>query len=202
MLADHSKMVKPRIISNNIKIPKDVEVTLKSRVITVKGPRGTLTKSFTHIGVDMFLEAPTEEESNQLLKVELWFGTAKGLSTIRTVLSHVNNMMTGVTKGFVYTMRFVYAHFPINATIPDDGKSLEIRNFLGEKRVRYISMLEDTKINRSDDVKDQLVLQGNDIEALSRTCALIHQSVLVKKKDIRMFLDGIYVESRNILGEA
>jgi len=195
-------MVKPRIISNNIKIPKDVEVTLKSRVITVKGPRGTLTKSFTHIGVDMFLEAPTEEESNQLLKVELWFGTAKGLSTIRTVLSHVNNMMTGVTKGFVYTMRFVYAHFPINATIPDDGKSLEIRNFLGEKRVRYISMLEDTKINRSDDVKDQLVLQGNDIEALSRTCALIHQSVLVKKKDIRMFLDGIYVESRNILGEA
>jgi ribosomal protein L6P/L9E len=62
-------MVKPRIVSNNIKIPKDVEITLKSRVITVKGPRGTLTKSFTHIGVDMFLEAPTEEEPNQLLKV-------------------------------------------------------------------------------------------------------------------------------------
>mmetsp|Transcript_5160 Transcript_5160/g.8959 ORF Transcript_5160/g.8959 Transcript_5160/m.8959 type:complete len:195 (-) Transcript_5160:241-825(-) len=194
-------MVKPRIISNNIKIPKDVEITLKSRVITVKGPRGTLTKSFTHIGVDMFLEEATEEDP-KLLKVELWFGSAKGLSSIRTVLSHVNNMMTGVTKGFRYTMRFVYAHFPINATIPDDGKSLEIRNFLGEKRVRYITMLEDTKINRSDDVKDQLVLQGNDIEAISRTCALIHQSVLVKKKDIRMFLDGIYVESRNILGEA
>jgi large subunit ribosomal protein L9e len=110
-----------------------------------------------------------------LLQVELWFGTAKGLSTIRTVLSHVKNMMTGVTKGFRYTMRFVYRHFPINATIPDDGKSLEIRNFLGQKRVRYITMLEDTKINRSDDVKDQLVLQGNDIDAISRTCALIHQ---------------------------
>jgi ribosomal protein L6P/L9E len=32
-------------------------------------------------------------------------------------------------------MRFVYAHFPINASIGGDGKSIEIRNFLGEKKV-------------------------------------------------------------------
>lgn len=67
-------------------------------------------------------------------------------------------MIAGVTKGFRYTMRFVYAHFPINANIDGPGKNIEIRNFLGEKRVRRIEMLEDTKIARSDDVKDQLVL--------------------------------------------
>ena len=32
-------------------------------------------------------------------------------------------------------MRFVYAHFPINASIGGDSKSIEIRNFLGEKKV-------------------------------------------------------------------
>ena len=31
--------------------------------------------------------------------------------------SHTLNMITGVTKGFEYKMRLVYAHFPININI-------------------------------------------------------------------------------------
>ncbi len=38
-------------------------------------------------------------------------------------------------------MRLVYAHFPININIVEDGKVVEIRNFLGEKRVRVAKML-------------------------------------------------------------
>lgn len=53
----------------------------------------------------------------------------------------VQNMIKGVTKGFEYKMRLVYAHFPINANITDDGTNIEIRNFLGEKRVRIVKML-------------------------------------------------------------
>jgi len=39
----------------------------------------------------------------------------------------------------------------------------------------------------------EIVLVGNDINNVSRTCALIQQICAVKNKDIRKFLDGIYV---------
>lgn len=72
-------------------------------------------------------------------------------------------------KGFEYKMRLVYAHFPINVTTTADGTELEIRNFLGEKVVRKVSMLEGVKVVRSEKVKDELVLVGNDVEMVSQS---------------------------------
>jgi hypothetical protein len=57
------------------------------------------------------------------------------MAAIRTAISHVQNLITGVTKGYRYKMRFVYAHFPINASITNANTAIEIRNFLGEKKV-------------------------------------------------------------------
>lgn len=56
----------------------------------------------------------------------------------------VQNLIKGVSAGFEYKMRLVYAHFPINVNIEDGGKLVEIRNFLGEKRVRAVNMLPGT----------------------------------------------------------
>ncbi|KAK4345305.1 hypothetical protein RND71_035481 [Anisodus tanguticus] len=61
-------------------------------------------------------------------------------AAIRTAVSHVENLITGVTKGYRYKMRFVYAHFPINASITGGNKSIEIRNFHSEKRVTFLSL--------------------------------------------------------------
>ena len=65
-------------------------------------------------------------------------------------------------------MKFVYAHFPVIANMPDDGTYIEIRNFLGEKVVRRVNCLSGVKLTRSD-VKDEIVLTGNDIEKVSQT---------------------------------
>merc|ERR1712010_276248 len=102
--------------------------------------------------------------------------------------SHIENMIIGVTKGFKYKMRFVYAHFPINVAITNKDSRVEIRNFLGEKVVRIVDAHAGVKVSRSSDVKDEIVLEGNDIEKVSLTAARIHQCCLVKKKDIRKFL--------------
>jgi large subunit ribosomal protein L9e len=51
-------------------------------------------------------------------------------------------------------------------------------------------MLEGTKISMSD-VKDEIIIQGNDIENVSQSAASITDKCRVKDKDIRKFLDGI-----------
>ncbi|KAH0857928.1 hypothetical protein HID58_086189, partial [Brassica napus] len=151
--------------------------------------------------VNIKVSAKEAETGKRKLKIDSWFGSRKSSASNRTALSHVDNLITGVTRGFRYKMRFVYAHFPINASIGGDSKSIEIRNFLGEKKVRKVEMLDGVTIVRSEKVKDEIVLDGNDIELVSRSCALINQKCHVKKKDIRKFLDGIYVSEKSKIVE-
>jgi large subunit ribosomal protein L9e len=161
---------------------------------------GTLQRDFKHLAVDMYL---TEVDGAKALLVDCHFGRRKALASIRTCTSHVQNMITGVTRGFEYKMRLVYAHFPININIEKKGAVVEIRNFLGEKRVRVVDMLAGVTCERSTGgVKDELVLSGNDVELVSRSAALIHQVCLVKHKDIRKFLDGIYLSDKGTVVKA
>eukprot|EP00899_Mesostigma_viride_P020017 jgi/Mesvir1/28016/Mv20203-RA.1 len=186
--------MKTLLTSRTIKIPDGVTVEIKSKQVRVKGPRGVLTRDLSYFNLDMYVK-----EDGKTIQIDGWFALRKEIASIRTCASHIENLITGVTRGFRYKMRLVYAHFPINATITDNGDKVELRNFLGEKRVRRIAMQAGVKIVRSDDVKDELVLTGNDVELVSRTCAHIHQSVLVRNKDIRKFLDGIYVSEKGAI---
>jgi large subunit ribosomal protein L9e len=67
--------------------------------------------------------------------------------------------------------------------------------------VRKVDMLGGVTVTRSEKVKDELILEGNDIELVSRSAALINQKCHVKKKDIRKFLDGIYVSDKGTIVE-
>merc|ERR1712029_1223804 len=113
---------KMKVINTNqsVTVPDDVDVSVKSRVVTVKGARGTLVKSFKHLAVDLSMP-----------------------------LSHITNLMNGVTKGYKYKMRAVYAHFPINCAISEGGTLVEVRNFLGEKYTRRVRMHDGVKCENS-----------------------------------------------------
>jgi len=174
--------------SRTLKIPTNIRLTVKNRVVRVKGPRGTLQKDFGHIKIDLVLISKDE------IKAELWFGNRQELACIRTVLSHIKNMITGVTKGYLYKMRMVYAHFPISVNIEKEGKLVEVRNFLGEKIIRAVPMIGDAVAKRSEDgTKDEIIVSGNDIDAVSQSAANIWGCARVHDKDIRKFLDGVYV---------
>ena len=168
-------------------------MTAKSRTVEVKGPRGTLKREFKSVNFAV------EQLGKRSIRVDMWFGDRLQKACLRTVTTHIENMIVGVTKGFEYKMRFAYAHFPMNVTLTKEGSDdvVEVRNFLGERRLRRVKLHTGVKIVKSTAVKDELVLTGNDLEKVSGSAALLHECCLVKNKDIRKFLDGIYVSERN-----
>ena len=165
-------------------------MVIKSRKVTVTGPRGELVKDFKHLNLEIL-------STDKSVIVRIWFAQRKQVACVRTVCSHIANMITGVTQGFLYKMRFVYSHFPINVTLT--GKNVEIRNFLGEKRVRKVELSEGVEYVRSAAVKDQIELSGNDLSLVSLTAARIQQTTNVRHKDLRKFLDGIYVSEKGAM---
>merc|ERR1712243_294475 len=164
--------------SLQVKIPEGIGATVNNRVITIKG---------TQLDIKML--------GKKRIQVEKWFGSRKDIAAVRTVISHIENMMKGVTLGYRYKMKSVYAHFPINIAIQDNGRTVEVRNFLGEKYVRRVVMSEGVACVQTGQ-KDEIAVEGNDLELVSQSAASIQQCVLVKNKDIRKFLDGIYVSEK------
>ncbi|KAF1356919.1 60S ribosomal protein L9 [Delphinella strobiligena] len=179
-------------------IPEGVKVSIKTRQVVVEGPRGTLKKDLSHVAVSFSTPKP------DVLAITMHHGARKNLATLRTVRTIINNMVIGVTKGFKYKMRYVYAHFPINVNLDKNNETglweVEIRNFLGEKIVRKVVMQDGVDVEASKAQKDELLLTGNDLEKVSQSAADIQQICRVRNKDIRKFLDGLYVsEKTNIV---
>lgn len=109
-----------------------VEVTVKSRIVVVKGPKGKLEKNFRHAAVDIKV---VKEKTVWKIVIEMWFGTYRTKPVVKTVAAVIKNMIDGVTKGHKYKMKAVYAHFPITLNVIDGGKALEIRNYVGKGSV-------------------------------------------------------------------
>merc|ERR1712232_642867 len=178
-----------------VSVPKGIKISIKSKIVEVTGKHGTLKRDFKHLPIELWLA-----NNNQEVRARMYFAKTKQLSALRSVCSHISNLFEGVEKRYEYRMRLVYAHFPINANITNGGKTIEIRNFLGEKNVRVVDMLPGVIIKKgAGNVKDELIIEGADIDLTSRSSALVRQSCLVKDKDIRKFLDGIYVSSHGII---
>ena len=60
-------------------------------------------------------------------------------------------------------------------------------------------LFRSVKYVRSADVKDEIQLSGNDIALVSLTAAQIQGATNIRKKDLRKFLDGIYVSEKGAI---
>ncbi len=172
-------------ISKTVEVPEDVTLSLIGKKVSVKGEKGSLTRDFSYATVII-------ESEGKNVRISAKWPRKKEAALVGTIYSHIQNMITGVTKGYNYKLKIVFSHFPISAKIQD--KSVVIENFTGERRARLIKIVGDVKVKIEP---EDIIISGINLEEVSQTAANIEQSTRVRGKDPRVFLDGVYVYERN-----
>ncbi len=173
-------------LSLEVDIEKEVNVSIEGEEIVVRGPKGELRKKFNsrllHIEVN-------DKTHKVVLRV---FNPRKfERSYLNTMKSHLKNMMIGVTRGFRKKLIVAFAHFPIRVEVDEANRTILIHNFLGEKKPRRAKIIGDsTKVTVKE---DQIIVEGISKEEVGQTAANLRQATKIRRKDPRVFMDGIYV---------
>lgn len=103
-----------RVGKKPIIVPSGVEVTINGNVVTVKGPKGTLTREFnSELTIKKEENEIVIERPNDLPAVRAIHGTTRAL---------INNMVVGVSHGFRKTLNLVGVGYRAAAK----GKGLEL----------------------------------------------------------------------------
>jgi len=183
-------MVKIAFYKEELDIPKDVEVELtEDHHITVKGPNGTITKDFSHArGITMTLE------DNKII-ISTNFPKSGTLALASTILNILKNLITGVQTNYKYFCKVCYSHFPCNVEVKPEKKELHVVNFLGERAPRVTKYLDNVEVKVDG---DDVILIGPDKEMLGQTAANLKRCCRIRKKDPRVFQDGVYLYKKQI----
>jgi large subunit ribosomal protein L6 len=156
-------------------VPAGVSLSLENNTVIAKGPKGQVKTVFKVVGVKMSLKDGKFEVDG------------KNTTSINTVKRRVLMMLKGAAEGFSRKMVIRYAHFPVKVSVK--GNELMIDNFYGEKKNRKAKIVNDTKVRIAG---QELFVEGPSLDDVTQTVSNIRQATKTRKKDKRVFQDGIY----------
>ena len=150
-----------RIGKAPIELPAKVEVSVKDNVVTVKGPKGTLSQEINpNIKVEVadghvHVTRPNDERENRAMH-----GLYRAL---------IHNMVVGVSEGYKKEMELVGVGYRASAS----GQVLELS--LGYSHAIFIKLPQEVKVEaKSERNKTPLIiLESSDKQLLGQVCAKI-----------------------------
>jgi large subunit ribosomal protein L6 len=172
-------------ITAEVEAPASVTIKKEGNLIEVKGTLGTIKKDFTR------LPATVTVQGNKVT-IKPYGKRKRDLAVTNTARSIIAAMIKGVEKGYTYKLKIIFAHFPISVKVK--GKDVHVENFFGERSSRISHIIGDaTKVSV---IGEDVVIQGPSLEDVSQTAANIELATKTKGKDQRVFLDGLYIYSK------
>ncbi|PIN98698.1 MAG: 50S ribosomal protein L6 [Candidatus Diapherotrites archaeon CG10_big_fil_rev_8_21_14_0_10_31_34] len=169
-----------------IEIPEGTKAEVTGANVKITGKLGVIERDLTHTKVKIELK-------ENKITVSSHAGSKRAKVTINTVEAHIKNMVEGTNKGYTYKMRVVFSHFPINVTVK--GNTVEINNFVGEKKPRKSKIIGQTKV----EIKGkEITLTGINKEEIGQTAANLEKATKIKNRDPRVFQDGIYLTEKKV----
>lgn len=171
-------------IYQKIEIPEGIEVHLEDLTLKIKGSEGEVEKTFNVIKVDL------KKEANQII-VGSKKATKNEKKLINSLAAHIRNMIKGVQEKFEYKLKICFSHFPI--TVESKDKNVLIKNFLGEKNPREMTIPEGVDVTIE---KEIITVSSVDKELAGQVAANFETATRVRGRDKRVFQDGIFITDK------
>jgi large subunit ribosomal protein L6 len=182
-------MVKIDHIKHIITLDDGVSASLTDGVVTISKDGASVSREFINPRVSVTLD-----DGNPVVFCDLPRRKEKALCG--TWGAHLRNMNRGVSEGFEYRLKAVYSHFPM--TLKVDGSVLTISNLFGEKIPRRAKLpWTPSEVVVKVENKTDVVVSGADREKVGQTSANIEQACRIRRRDRRVFQDGVYIVSKS-----
>lgn len=166
-------------IIQEIEIPEGVEAEIEGNLIRAKKGDKEICRKISGVSME-------KKENKIILKIKR--STKREKKQINSDVAHIKNIFNGLDKNFVYKLQICAVHFPMSVSV--QGKELVIKNFLGEAKERRANLLPNVDVKVDGEF---ITVESCDIEAAGQTAANIEKRASSKKKDKRVFQDGIFM---------
>ena len=176
-------------ITHNIELPEGVSANIDGDDVTLSKNGSSISRTFRNSRISIISVDGKIQVFCDLLR-------RKHKALAGTWAAHLKNMVRGINSGFEYRLKAVYSHFPM--TLKVDGNIMTITNLFGEKVPRSANLpWTPSEVQVRVENKVDVIVTGADREKVGQTAANIERACKIRKRDRRVFQDGIYIVSKD-----
>ena len=166
-------------LTEEIELPQEANALIEGTSLTIKKNERQISKKMPGVNLE-------KKENKIIIKTQK--STKREKKQIKTILSHVKNMIKGMEEDFTYKLQICSLHFPMTLSIKENF--VIIKNFLGETKERKARILEGSEVKIENDI---ITVTSSNKEAAGQTAANIEKITRVRNKDRRIFQDGVFM---------